>query len=156
MDPRPEDVSIEDIAHHLSLLCRFGGACRRFYCVAQHSVLVSRACDPADALWGLLHDASEAYLVDVPRPIKIHLALYRDIEALVQRVICERFGLPIEEPQSVTLADNVLLATEARDLMSRPSVSWGQMAEPLKETVHPYPSIYARDEFLLRFDELAT
>jgi 5'-deoxynucleotidase YfbR-like HD superfamily hydrolase len=154
MDPRPEDVAIEDIAHHLSLLCRFGGACRCFYSVAQHSVLVSHACDPADALWGLLHDASEAYLVDVPRPIKKHLTGYREIEASVQRVICERFGLPLEEPRSVALADSVLLFTEARDLMSQPPSSWKQMAEPLKETIYPYPSNYAKYEFIHRFSEL--
>jgi hypothetical protein len=76
-DPRPEDVCLEDIAHHLALMCRFGGACRVFYSVAEHSVRVAELVwdrtngDREAALAGLLHDASEAYLVDIPKTTQI-------------------------------------------------------------------------------------
>ena len=69
MDPRPEDITIEDIARGLSHLCRFSGQIKTFYSVAEHAVRVSYACDPEDALEGLHHDDSEAYCVDVPRPL---------------------------------------------------------------------------------------
>src|ERR1019366_9954250 len=69
LDPDPA-VGISDIAHALANQCRFGGHSSAFYSVAQHSVRVSEICAAEDALWGLLHDASEAYLVDVPAPLK--------------------------------------------------------------------------------------
>src|SRR6266700_4788978 len=87
MDPRSGEVFIDDIAHALSMLCRFGGHCIRFYSVAEHSVLLSRVAEPRFKLWALLHDASEAYLADVPRPVKPALVGYKDAEERVQRAI---------------------------------------------------------------------
>lgn len=154
LDPRADEVCIEDIAHHLANLCRFGGATRAFYSVAEHCVRVSRACDPADALWGLLHDASEAYLVDVPHPIKAHLAGYGALEAGVMRAVCARFGLPPDEPESVAQADAVLLHTEARDLMPRPLTQCRRVAAPLPGRIAPWTPARAERAFLARFDNL--
>lgn len=119
LDQDPGDIDLQDIAHALSLLCRFNGHVTRFYSVAQHSVLVSLAVPAELGLWALLHDASEAYLCDVPRPVKLlpEFQPYRDAEANLQGVINERFGLVGAMPAEVEVADNLLLAAEIRDLM---------------------------------------
>lgn len=153
-DPRASDIRIVDIAHHLSLLCRFGGASRTFYSVAQHSVYVSQVCEQEDALWGLLHDASEAYLADIPRPTKRGLVEYHPAEARVQREVCSYFGLPFKEPDSVLYADSALLHTEARDLMTRPVNSWNLKIDPLPLTIHPVDWQLAKTAFLCRLEEL--
>lgn len=159
LDPRPEDIDIADIAHALSLLCRFGGHCRVFYSVAEHSVRVSQMpgaiFDPHTALAGLLHDASEAYLIDVPRPIKGWLAGYREIESRLQGAIFERYGLPFSAGDWVKHFDEVLLATEARDLMGAHCLTrWKLHAAPMAETVVPWTAGDAERAFLSRFMDL--
>ncbi|WP_180897149.1 phosphohydrolase [Martelella soudanensis] len=131
MDPRPEDVAIEDIAHALSHQCRYAGHCRRFYSVAEHSILVSSQLPPELRLWGLLHDASEAYLVDVPRPVKPYLTGYREAEDRVMRAICERFDLPPEMPAAVKRVDNAILADEKAALMGPEPAEWHLPEPPL-------------------------
>ncbi len=117
-EPRIEDVSLFDIARALSNLTRFGGHVPRFYSVAQHSVLVSRLVPAELAREGLLHDAAEAYVLDMPRPIKHHpsFKLYREIEDSVERVIATKFGLQYPFPAEVKKADNKALAIEALKL----------------------------------------
>lgn len=155
-NPNPDAIVIQDIAHALSMQCRFSGHCRKFYSVAQHSVLVSYICDSADALWGLLHDASEAYLVDVPRPLKKSgkFQAYIEFEAQMQDAVCKRFGLPLKEPPSVKKADTILLATEARDLMSPLHPDWAQPVDPLPFMIDPWGPDKAKDMFMKRFFEL--
>jgi uncharacterized protein len=125
LEPTPEMVNIEDIAHALSNQCRWTGHVSRFFSVAEHSLWVSRLCEPQDALWGLLHDASEGYLCDLSRPIKYGSGIgphYREIEERLMTAICERFGLPAEMPKSVKFADNTLLFTEKKQLMT--AIEW--------------------------------
>jgi len=125
--------------------------------VAQHSVLVSDRCGK-NALWGLLHDASEAYLVDMPRPIKQASRLgseYRRIEKLVMKAVCERYGLPIEEPQDVIDADNLMLSWEQRDLMAPAPMPWHTTVPvPNITKIIPYGPEEAKTLFLTRFREL--
>jgi uncharacterized protein len=157
LEPDPEEIVVEDIAHALSMQCRFVGHCNHFYSVAQHSVLVSRACDPRDALWGLLHDAAEAYLVDLCRPVKHEprMLAYREAEAALQRAICLRFGLPFEEPESVRRADRALLRTEQRDLMKPPPAAWADNREgALPNRIEPWTQIQAERSFLTSFATL--
>ena len=156
LDPRGEDICILDIAHALARTCRFGGHCNPAYYVASHSVFVSRIVPPQDALWGLLHDASEAYLCDLPRPIKAmpEFAEYRKLEANIMRVICGVYGLAPEMPESVRKADSVALATEARDLMAPPRIAWKLPEAPLLETVIAVDSRTAQKQFLDRYSEL--
>jgi hypothetical protein len=111
-DPRPEQICIEDIAHGLSMLCRFAGQCRFFFSVAEHSIAVARLLPANLKLFGLLHDASEAYLADLPRPVKAGLPEYKAIEANVARVIAEKFELPFPMPPEVKAADQALLKDE--------------------------------------------
>jgi uncharacterized protein len=155
-DPNPDAIVIQDIAHALSMQCRFTGHCKKFYSVAQHSVLVSHICNEEDALWGLLHDASEAYLIDVPRPLKRSGKIqgYIEFEAQMQVAICNRFGLPHKEPPSVKKADTKLLATEARDLMSPLHADWVQPVPPLPFTIEAWSPDKAKDMFMQRFFEL--
>ena len=157
LDPRPEDVHLEDIAHALSNLCRFSGHCKRFMSVAEHSVNVSRVVPPEHALQALLHDATEAYLVDVPGPIKPMLAGYAEIEAAVWLAIAERFGVPSALHQSVKDADTAVLLTEKGQLLGPSPGAWLDTEitpAPLGELACMSPR-EAKYTFLHRFIELA-
>lgn len=155
LDPRSSEISVEVIAHALSLQCRFAGHSRAFYSVAQHCVHVADLCEPQDALWGLLHDASEAYLVDVPSPVKLapEMAPYREIERLVMGEICERFALASVMPTSVAMADQCMLATEARDLMGDPQ-DWHLPIPPKERRIEPWEPERAAAMFLGSFRRL--
>lgn len=158
LDPKPGDVDVADIAHALALKCRFAGHCKAFYSVAQHSVLVSTVVPEEEALWGLLHDAAEAYLADLPRPVKAETPAFRDAEGRIMRAVAERFGLAWPEPEGVKLADAVLLVTEQRDLMGPPPAPWfaSRPAEPMAGKVEPVDWRAAERLFLARFEELTT
>lgn len=125
LDPRPGDINIEDIAHALSNICRYGGHCAKFLSVAQHSCIVSKLIPKGMELWGLLHDASEAYLVDIPRPIKEYLPDYHKIENACIKAIAEKFGLQLPIPEEVKIADNAVLKLERERLMVQaPQCMW--------------------------------
>ena len=156
--PNPADIRIEDIAHALSNQCRFAGHSREFYSVAEHSVRVSQHCRPEDALWGLLHDASETFLTDVPAPLKElpQFEAYRAAERRLQRAISTRFGLAPEQPESVGDADRSILGVEIRDLLTSINASQSKRA-PQKDKLAitaPWPPRVAKARFLSRFREL--
>ena len=154
LEPRPEDIDLSDIAHSLSLQCRFSGHCLRFYSVAEHSVRVSHILSPELAMWGLLHDAAEAYLTDLPRPVKQRVPEFQVIEDRLLEVIVAHFGLTWPMPEAVAQADSRLLATEARDLMVLPPESWGHEVVPLDELIEPWAPGKAEWAFLDRYREL--
>lgn len=157
LDPLAEEVNIVDIAHALSNNCRFAGHTAEHYSVAQHSVAVSKLVPPEDALWGLLHDAAEAYTGDLPRPIKRYIPQWKQIEERLLDAVAARFNLPLPVPASVWYFDNVLLAMEARDLFAGgPMYNWTKAlaVEPLVETVEPLPPGVAKHRFLRRAAEL--
>lgn len=155
-NPIPETIVIQDIAHALSMQCRFSGHVNRFYSVAQHSVGVSYLCDAQDALWGLLHDATEAYLIDIPSPLKRSgkFEEFVKMEAVMQTAICARFGLEDKEPPSVKKADQIMVVTEARDLMRSLRPDWKQVCEPAPFTIDPLPQREAKALFLKRYFQL--
>jgi hypothetical protein len=156
IDPRADEVFIDDIAHALSMLCRFGGHCLHFYSVAEHSVLLSRAAAPENKLWALLHDASEAYLVDVPRPLKPFLHGYQEAESKIMRAVCERFGLDSDMPPAVKDADKRILFDERTQNMATAPVRWASDAEPIGVTLQCWQPHVARANFLSDFQYLTT
>lgn len=160
-DPRPEEIRIEDIAHALSMQCRYAGHCSKFYSVAEHSIRVAELLPMPLKLWGLLHDAAEAYLVDLPRPIKRHSeigALYRVAEESLMRVIAERFGLSWPEPPEIDAADKALLCWEAMHLL--PNNTWHEkwrhhLTGRERHLEFPEPPNVAERVFLTAFEWLA-
>lgn len=176
LDPRPQDFDIEDIAHALAFVCRFGGHCTRFYSVAEHSVRVAHAIIDAggtrdEQLYGLLHDAAEAYVGDMVWPLKQarEVAGYKAIEKRIESAIARRFGLADEMPAIVKHFDLVLLSTEKRDLMhnDRKGTRLEVLAAssklgawhcddhlPLPERIEPWAPEAARVSFLAEFETL--
>jgi hypothetical protein len=121
-DPQEDQIYIEDIAHALSNLCRYSGHCNRFYSVAEHSVAVSELL--AGDLAGLLHDASEAYVVDIPSPLKPLITNYKTIEDRIMKVIATKYKFKYPCSQEVKYADVVQLSTEARHLLPSKGNDW--------------------------------
>jgi uncharacterized protein len=163
LDPRPEDIDIMDIAHSLSNICRFTGHTLVSYNVAQHSVMVSRLVKPKLALFGLLHDAAEAYIGDISRPLKVCLKelcgdVVKDIEQKIESCILSKFGVPEplqDERAEIKRADNIMLSTEARDLMGGRFMdcahTYDLTSEVLPEAITPWSAGRSRWEFLNRF-----
>lgn len=156
--PDPEHVDILDIAHALSLICRYGGHARRFYSVAEHSVLLSYAVPSEHALWALMHDAAEAYVGDMVRPLKHQMPAYRAVEDRVLAAIAVRFDLPHREgliPAVVKDADNRILLDERAAILTPTDHSWGvDDLEPLGVKVRGWEPVMAELAFRDRFEEL--
>lgn len=155
-DPKATEVKIEDISHALSLMCRFAGHTSKFYSVAEHSCRVCKLLPPELQLWGLLHDGSEAFCVDVPRPLKYSPGMegYKYYESLTMKAICDRFGMSWPEPPAVKQADTRLLLTEQRDLMGRQVKPWKDMVKPLPDVIKPWTPIVAERRFMKLFKQL--
>lgn len=158
-NPDIKDIAIEDIAHALSHMCRFTGHTREFYSVAQHSVLVGSefaSLQPSPLpLYGLLHDASEAYLVDINRAIKADTAFdtYRSLEAWLQGLIYTRFGLHPDLPADVKVMDDRYGQAELRDLMVGADVI-PSLANGIAH-IEPWPPRIAKWRFLDCFERFA-
>jgi hypothetical protein len=157
LDPQPEDIDLGDIAHALSLLCRYGGHVDRFYSVAEHCILMSQAVASENALAALLHDATEAYVCDVPRPLKRYLPHYQMIEASVWRAIAIRFGISETLPSEVDVADSSIILTERDALMVKATPPWYQDGrfKPLPVTIEAWSPAEAEQRYLSRFAKLS-
>lgn len=161
LKPNFADIRIQDIAHALANQCRFSGHTRFHYSVAEHSVRVSEALSRQSKevqLWGLLHDASEAYLVDLPTPLKLDPTIgtgYQAAEARLMLSVCKAFGLPSAEPLAVRWADADLLATEVRDLMHPDRAYWKKLTgKALPGRIRPWAPDVAEFEFMRRYRQV--
>ena len=171
LDPRPEEVGgIREIASTLSKQCRFGGRCIEFYSVAQHSILVAELVErvaPPLAIYGLLHDAHEAFTGDIATPLKldlwarptakggqfVHEYPMAEVERRVQLAVLQALGLPDVDTEGVVEhADLVARATEARDLM--PGAIGIAEVEPDAQTIVAIPPHAAERAFLATFERL--
>lgn len=167
LDPDPSMVNIDDIAHSLSLNCRYNGHTKGFYSVAEHSVLMSRhiinLCAGEDrptqvdlAFQALLHDASETYLPDMPRPIKGLVDGFDEAEERLQQVIAEAFDMSFPIPGLVHKMDNIILADEARQLMTSGGEDWYLPEDGIGIEVFCWTPDFAKQQFLTRFYNLKT
>ena len=156
--PDPSQIAIDDIAHALARQCRFTGHVRDFLSVAQHSVHVSELVPPEHALAALLHDASEAYLSDLARPVKVQPAfkrVYGLAEERLMRTIAGVFGLAWPFPDAVKLADDAVLRAEARDLLPHSGGWWREgTGAPAPFAIVAWAPEEAEWRFLARFNQL--
>jgi hypothetical protein len=161
-DPDPSQLDIGDIARALGNLCRFGGHSRVFYSVAQHSVIVSelveqRGGDVEDVFAALMHDAAEAYLGDMPHPIKHRSPLgaaFKEAEDQLEAALRAHFRIRPEVPE-IKRADRALLATE-RLAFSSDTWHWPELdgVEPLDLELEAWPPDEAARAFSARYAEL--
>lgn len=155
LDPWSSEFTIEDIAHGLSLICRYAGQCRAFYSVAEHSLHVSEmAC--GHELAALMHDAAEAFVGDITRPLKQLVPEFKRIELEVERAILARFGIDERMPRDIKEADLRVLAAEQAQIMPPGTDEWARIAgvQPAPITVRFLPPDEARRRFLTRFHQL--
>ena len=163
VEPDRSMVSIKDIAISLANQCRYNGHTKRYYSVAEHCIYVSRVLPVDLAFCGLMHDAAEAYVGDVTSPLKTLLCEFSDLEGRVWQAICARFGLPVELPEAVHVADVRMAITEAEYLMAPAPRPWKLRGDPfeLREIGLDYsgqfglPPREAHRRFLERFAELS-
>lgn len=164
LSPGVSDIDILDIAHALSMQCRFNGHVKKFYSVAEHSINVSYEVPEKHALAGLLHDAAEAYIGDMVSPLKDHMPEFREIEHRIEAAIYRRFNVPLysyEKEREVGRADRALLIHEGRTLLNNPSLvdEWSFANNPDYErknvtALECFSPQEAKAQFLARFDEL--
>jgi uncharacterized protein len=145
IEPTADTICIEDIAHGLSQQCRFGGQLPKFYSVAEHSLRCAGLAEQQNKLEALLHDASEAYLLDIPSPIKKHLTNYKEIEQKLMLVIAQKFGFTYPMSKEVEKIDVLMLQWEWEWVMLQNS----------KQHVHePMSMGYAKASFLAEFHKI--
>lgn len=148
-----DQINIHDIARALSMLCRYNGHTKEYYSVAEHSVYVSRLVPEDVALGGLLHDAAEAYIGDIPTPLKNLLPIVKTLEYKIMLAISRVFGLKWPEPRQVKVADIALLSAEIEQVFYEP-LEWDWIAEPANVVIQFWPPAVAEAKFLSRYHEL--
>jgi len=161
LNPRISKIDLMDIAHSLSNICRFNGHTSEFYCVAEHSVLVSEHLESKGfneeyQFSGLMHDVSEAYICDIARPVKINIQGYAEYEDRIMARISTKFKLQVNyDDPAIKESDRILCSTEARDLMGDPQDWDFRKGIPLWDRkIVPCTPVEAKEMFLNRFNKL--
>jgi hypothetical protein len=155
LDPDNSPFTIGDIAHGLAMTCRFAGQCDRFYSVAEHSVHASHYVNQRFAFQALMHDAAEAFIGDVSRPLKDLLPEYQTIERRIETAVLGRFGINLPLAPEVKEIDLVMLITEQHQMMrSRDAWDYTRGKRPLEIKLSGWTPEVAKERFLARFSEL--
>ena len=157
--PDPKVMDPDMIGLALAKLCRWTGQCLEFFSVAQHCVLVSKLVPEEHAMAGLMHDASEAFIGDINRPLKFAMensapGVLRGIEDALHEALAKRYGFQFPHDPCVKVADNLSLATEKRDILPYDSTPWVGMPEPLEAPLRPVGPKGAYTMWMNRFEEL--
>ncbi len=170
--PRYEDIYVEDLAHMLANTNRYAGACTKPYSVAQHCVHVAEylkahvglaplgiaeraGVEDVIVKWGLLHDASEAYVSDICGPIKPFIVGYKEVEQQLLVAVAQRFGLPWPMHAFVKYADKAVFAAERTQVM--PRIDWWTLHpdHPVADMeILPWHWFEAKERYLQMFEEL--
>lgn len=160
LNPKPDMISINDIANALGNACRYTGQIKPFYSVAEHAVAVSYLVPQHLALEGLMHDASEAYIADVASPVKQFLSNYKEMEDVIMHAVAKKYGFNYPLSKEVKYADLCMLSTEAYDLLPSKGKTWN-MWDHIKRPAYTegkpalcLPPEEAKQLFLKRFEEL--
>lgn len=155
LDPQPDMIRLDDIAHALSQICRYGGHAMFPYSVAQHSVLTASLVPFAMGLEALMHDAAEAYIGDMVRPLKVNAEVpgYLHAEQRVEAAIRERFGLGRLDSEAIKYADLQMLAAEKRVLVPNSTRRWACLegVEPARVRIRDRRPGQDRVQFLEAF-----
>lgn len=155
LDPDNSKVTIEDVAHGLSMICRYTGQCNEFYSVAEHSWHASYHVHPDFAFDALMHDSPESVIGDMSKPLKDMCPDYRAIEDKIEQAFADRFGFRVPLPQEVKDIDITMLATEQKLLMkNRDDWDYTRGKIPLDIKLHWWPPKVAKQMFLMRYREL--
>lgn len=154
IDPRPDEIDLLDVAHGLSMICRYGGHAKRFYSVAEHCChlfdFAMTRCPQEVLAWVLMHDASEAYLGDIPRPLKPFLPGYKALEAKMTAAVAVRFNLVGDEPAFVKQIDLRITGDEAAQNMAAPPTPWADTGPILGVELRFWKPADAKRNFLHR------
>lgn len=150
-----DEIPLFDIAHALSMNCRYNGHSERFYSVAEHSVLVSMLVPPEDAKWGLMHDVTEAFVPDVPRPFKHLITGFKEFENVLAEKMALYYDLPWPEPESVKYIDKHIVGSEARVIFPEPP-DWVDFYDDVcpHDLIKGLPPNKACRLFMDRYEEL--
>lgn len=165
LDPRVEEINLQDVAHGLSHKARFTGHTRCFYSTAEHAVRVSKCVEMLGGSLmqqyvGLHHDDSDAYIPDVPTPLKVlpEFQFFREVEKKIEHACYQKFGCIVDDYSVVKKADIVLLLTEKRDLMPKINQNWGKFEfEPIPAPyrIRPWSPTKAKEKYLARHTDLS-
>lgn len=158
LEPNIWDINALDICHALSNQCRFTGHTRDFYSVAEHSCRVHDILPPEHKLAGLLHDASEAYLMDLARPVKEQdsMCFFREAEDKIMEKVAVLYMFNFPFSPEIKTADKILLNTEYRDLMTKNELRKSDFngVDPLSDRIIPWTPQRAKSEMMFRLEKL--
>ena len=148
LDPRPEDISIYDVAHSLAMMCRFNGHCIKFYSIAEHSCHIYDKTSKKNKRWAILHDAPESFVGDMVNPLKKFMPEFRTAEDKIMDLFCEKWGMPKKMPEEVHRLDRAIVRDEIVNMKTHGD--WSIPQEGIGAKIQCWSPERAEEEFLSR------